>query len=102
MEKQKKEIFLESGTYRLMTATRLPNGTVHAAACQFLLTPGEHREVQLQSRKSNLMEILESLSLPEFEVHKEDGDKCSSRVLTGDGAMCFCGLKQGKNRQNIF
>ena len=38
-KKQKKEIFLESGTYRLMTATRLPNGTVHAAACQFLLTP---------------------------------------------------------------
>ena len=36
-KKQKKEIFLESGTYRLMTATRLPNGTVHAAACQFFL-----------------------------------------------------------------
>lgn len=95
-KKQKKEIFLESGTYRLMTATRLPNGTVHAAACQFLLTPGEHREVQLQSRKSNLMEILESLSLPEFEVHKEDGDKCSSRVLTGDGAHVLLWLKAGE------
>lgn len=79
------ELWLEAGTYRLITSNRLPNGNQFARQCQILLEPGSCRELTLELREADLSDMLESIDLPEFQVNDGKGTPVTASELT-DGA----------------
>lgn len=99
----KKEIHLEAGIYRILTSSRLPNGTVHARECQILLSSGCRKEITLQFCEEKLSEMLESLSLPEFTVRDLDGQEISSEILTEKGSHVLIWAGEGEEpTEHIF
>lgn len=78
------ELRLEEGTYRILTANRLPNGNQFAKQCCFSLAAGERRELELELRKARLEDMLESIQLPDFQVKNAAGSAvCASDLTKG-------------------
>ena len=79
------QFWLEEGTYRILTALRLPNGAVSAKECRIFLTAGDRRDVTLSLREECFADLLTSLALPEFSVLDLKGKAVSSKMLTEEG-----------------
>ena len=62
------ELALIPGTYRIITTNRLPNGNQFAWEKTFTIKEGGQREETLRLREAQLGDMLERISLPEFEV----------------------------------
>ena len=61
------ELALIPGIYRIITTNRLPNGNQFAWEKTFTIEEGGQREETLRLREAQLGDMLERISLPEFE-----------------------------------
>lgn len=95
-EAGKLEIALGEGRYRLITANRLPNGNIFTNQKELLLNEGERKSEELILRSANLEDMLENISMPEFFVRNEAGEKISSTELTENGKHILMWLQTGE------
>lgn len=61
-----RETGLPAGRYRLITSSRLPNGTQLAESTDFTLEAGECRELDVRFRKGTPDQLLQKLPLPDL------------------------------------
>lgn len=91
---------LEAGKYQILTSNRLPNGNIFGNRYYLDIEAGEEKEVTLSLRQANLEDMLENISIPEFELYKEepaeDGEKIRASVLTEKGKHIFMFLEESR------
>ena len=95
-ENQTLKLPLESGTYRILTSNRLPNGNMFANEYSFEIKPGETKEMELVLREADLDDMLENISMPEFTLIREDGSTVNASELTADGKHILAFLEEEK------
>ena len=89
---------LEEGCYRVVTSNRLPNGNIFANVFYFSIKKGEEKRVSLLLRKADLKDMLENISLPEFELGKDENraETVKASTLTEEGKHIFLFLEESK------
>lgn len=90
------EISLFPGTYRLITANRLPNGNIFAKKMIFCLRDGEKKEIHLEQMEAQLTDMLEDNDIADFDLKREDGTVCSVSELVKEKEGLFIWLEEGK------
>lgn len=90
------ELRLEEGTYRILTANRLPNGNQFAKQRCFSLAAGECRELGLELRKARLEDMLESIQLPDFQVKNAAGSAVYASDLTKGACRILVWLEESR------
>lgn len=90
------ELKVESGSYRIITSNRLPNGNMFANQYEFEVGAGETKEVELVLRQANLDDMLENIAINEFTLKKEDGTDVNVSDLTRDGKHILAFLEEEK------
>ncbi len=75
---------LEPGYYRILTATRLPNGNQLAAECRIFLNKGQNLELPLKMRTGRLEELLMCSHFKDFEVLADGKRMPVSAWMKGD------------------
>lgn len=75
---------LEPGYYRILTATRLPNGNQLAAECRICLDKGQNLELPLRMRTGRLEELLMCSQFEDFEVLADGKRTPVSALIKGD------------------
>lgn len=89
---------LEEGDYRIVTSNRLPNGNIFANVYYFSIKAGETKSISLILRKADLKDMLENISLPEFELRKdEEGTEfVKASALTEEGKHIIMFLEESR------
>lgn len=83
-------ISAEPGTYRLITANRLPNGNVFAKRYLFTVNQGEEKQVKLQLREAKLSDMMENIEILPFNLKDEEGRTVEAAAITeGEKAILF-------------
>ena len=82
------------GEYRIITTNRLPNGNQFTLEKTFSVAEGEKHCEKLILRKAELGDMLERISLPEFEVHTEKGETVTCEQLTSGGKKILMWLEE--------
>ena len=90
------ELALIPGTYRIITTNRLPNGNQFAWEKTFIIKEGEKLEETLRLREAQLGDMLERISLPEFEVKDSAGNTVTCADLTKDGKKILMWLEESR------
>ena len=68
----------------------------------FTIKEGGQREETLRLREAQLGDMLERISLPEFEVKDSAGNTVTCAELTKGGKKFLCGWKRAGSLRNIF
>ena len=89
---------LEEGSYRVVTSNRLPNGNIFAYIYCFSIKAGEEKKISLLLRKADLKDMLENISLPEFELAVDEDRKKMVKAsdLTDGGRHILLFLEESK------
>lgn len=90
------ELALIPGTYRIITTNRLPNGNQFAWEKTFTIEEGGQREETLRLREAQLGDMLERISLPEFEVKDSAGNTVNCAELTKGGKKILMWLEESR------
>ena len=90
------ELALIPGTYRIITTNRLPNGNQFAWEKTFVIKEGEKLEETLRLREAQLGDMLERISLPEFEVKDSAGNTVTCADLTKGGKKILMWLEESR------
>ena len=90
------ELALIPGTYRTITTNRLPNGNQFAWEKTFTIKEGVQREETLRLREAQLGDMLERISLPEFEVKDSAGNTVTCAELTKGGKKILMWLEESR------
>ena len=90
------ELALIPGTYRIITTNRLPNGNQFAWEKTFTIKEGVQREETLRLREAQLGDMLERISLPEFEVKDSAGNTVTCAELTKGGKKILMWLEESR------
>ena len=92
------EVDLEEGSYRIVTSNRLPNGNIFAYLYHFSVKAGEEKQAELILRKADLGDMLENISLPEFELRKDEAgtEKVKASDLTEEGKHILMFLEESR------
>ena len=90
------ELALIPGTYRIITTNRLPNGNQFAWEKTFIIKEGEKLEETLRLREAQLGDMLERISLPEFEVKDSAGNTVTCADLTKGGKKILMWLEESR------
>lgn len=82
---------LESGVYRVICTSRMPNGSQHASERVLKLAEGEERTLSMTLREGGLKDMLVRHELVDFEVTGRDGAARSLSDLVGgeDAVLVF-------------
>lgn len=80
------EIKVKSGTYRIITDNRLPNGNIHASKYVFDISRGETKRIKLHKFGAELSEMLSDYSFEDFDV-MTGGKTVPLGKLTEGGAV---------------
>lgn len=90
------EISLFPGTYRILTANRLPNGNIFAKKLDFELKDGEKREIVLEQMEAQPGDLLEDNDITEFTLRTEDGEAHQISELVKEKKGLFIWLEETK------
>lgn len=90
------ELALIPGTYRIITTNRLPNGNQFAWEKTFIIKEGEKLEETLRLREAQLGDMLERISLPEFEIKDSAGNTVTCADLTKGGKKILMWLEESR------
>ena len=90
------ELALIPGIYRIITTNRLPNGNQFAWEKTFTIKEGGQREETLRLREAQLGDMLERISLPEFEVKDSAGNTVTCAELTKGGKKILMWLEESR------
>lgn len=84
------------GSYRVLTANRLPNGNQFAQEYYFKLQEGAQRCICLKLRSAELSDMLEEIKLPEFVFQDASGADLLSRDVLPEDRHVLLWLEEGK------
>lgn len=87
---------LEPGTYRILTANRLPNGNIFGKRLEFVLEKGDKKTISMAFREAKVSDMLESVAILPFHLLDEKGDKVEASDLTRDSRRIFFWLEVSK------
>ena len=90
------ELALIPGIYRIITTNRLPNGNQFAWEKTFTIKEGGQREETLRLREAQLGDMLERISLPEFEVKDSAENTVTCAELTKGGKKILMWLEESR------
>ena len=90
------KLALIPGTYRIITTNRLPNGNQFAWEKTFTIEEGGQREETLRLREAQLGDMLERISLPEFEAKDSAGNTVTCAELTKGGKKILMWLEESR------
>ena len=90
------KLALIPGTYRIITTNRLPNGNQFAWEKTFTIKEGGQREETLRLREAQLGDMLERISLPEFEVKDSTENTVTCAELTKGGKKILMWLEESR------
>lgn len=96
LEEGRLELDVEPGEYRVLTANRLPTGNIFAKRYDFHIEKGEHREITLEMREACLADMLDSHTIPDYELKDAEGHPHSIGELTKDGRRILFWLDVSK------
>lgn len=87
--------FFMPGDYRLLTATRMPNGNQQCILTRFHLKAGEKSSIPLRLREPAPEEMLSREELEPFTLRKESGEPVpSSALLRGKTVLIFLEVRK--------
>ncbi|MDO5422257.1 MAG: transglutaminase-like domain-containing protein [Eubacteriales bacterium] len=87
---------LVPGTYRLLTANRLPNGNQFGKRLDFCVRAGETKEIRMAFRDAKLSDILSHIALPDFGLTDASGQVRKASELAEGGKTLFIWLEESK------
>lgn len=87
---------LEVGSYRILTANRLPNGNQFLNLYEFSLEENEGKQIELLLRPANLADMLENIHMPEFTLLREEGTPVKASALTDSSKTVLFWLEESK------
>lgn len=96
LENGRLELDVEPGEYRVITANRLPTGNTFAKRYDFHIEKGGHREIALEMREACLGDMLDSHSIPDYELRDGSGKPYSIGQLTKEGKWILFWLDVSK------
>lgn len=89
-EDRRLDLKLHSGSYRLITTNRLPNGNQHLQFCDFALKAKKPLHIPLQLPTANIREMLSSVPLSSFSVSTLGGQNLDiSDLLPQKGVIIW-------------
>lgn len=92
-EGEKLHLELKPGIYRILTANRLPNGSVLTNRYEFRLEGGQEKQIELVRRAADLGDMLLNIDMPDFYVRDYAGREVGGRQLSDDGSHIFFWLE---------
>lgn len=90
------EIRLPAGTYRIVTANRLPNGNVFVMKKEVVLEAEGRRKEILHLKEAELSQMLEKIVLPVFCVKDEEGVEIPAKELGRDKKTLWIWVEESK------
>ena len=90
------ELAVIPGTYRIITTNRLPNGNQFSWEKTIVVKENEKYEETLRLREAQLGDMLERISLPEFEVKDSAGNPVTGGDLTKGGKKILMWLEESR------
>lgn len=80
-ENGKLHLTVPVGDYRLVTANRMPNGSVFSREYRFSTKGEKETKIKIALEQTSLSDLLENITLPAFQLHEEDGTVIESNSL---------------------
>lgn len=87
---------LEPGSYRILTANRLPNGNIFGKALTFTIQKGEEKRISMAFRNAKLSDMLENISILPFHLLDKEGKKVPAADITREKRKILFWLEVSK------
>lgn len=75
---ERRKLYVDRGSYRLISTVRLPNGNQLARQLEFQVEAGKIQREMLVFREGDEKDLLERLALPPFTLYDRDGESSPS------------------------
>lgn len=87
---------LAPGAYRLLTAKRMPNGSLFTKEYRFNVSEDLENSLTIRLRDTKISDMLENMDILPFSLKDKDGNKIAAEQLTADKANILFWLEEGK------
>ncbi len=87
---------LAPGAYRLLTAKRMPNGSLFTKEYRFNVSEDSENSLTIRLRDTKISDMLENMDILPFSLKDKDGNKIAAEQLTADKANILFWLEEGK------
>ena len=87
---------LAPGAYRLLTAKRMPNGSLFTKEYRFNVSEDSENSLTIRLRDTKISDMLENMDILPFSLKNKDGNKIAAEQLTADKANILFWLEEGK------
>ena len=92
----KVQLDLAPGAYRLLTAKRMPNGSLFTKEYRFSVTESGMNSLTIRLRDTKISDMLENMDILPFSLKDKDGGKIEAEKLTEGRANILFWLEEGK------
>lgn len=92
----KVDLDLAPGAYRLLTAKRMPNGSLFTKEYRFCVSENSANSLTIRLRDTKISDMLENMDILPFSLKDKDGNKVAAEQLTADKANILFWLEEGK------
>lgn len=92
----KVELDLAPGAYRLLTAKRMPNGSLFTKEYRFTVAENGLNSLTIRLRDTKISDMLENMDILPFSLKDKDGGKIEAEKLTEGKANILFWLEEGK------
>lgn len=87
---------LTPGEYRLITAKRMPNGSLFTKEYRFTVAEDKADSITIRLRDTKISDMLENMDILPFSLKDEKGGKIEAEKLTAGHANILFWLEEGK------
>lgn len=92
----KVQLDLAPGAYRLLTAKRMPNGSLFTKEYRFTVAENGLNSLTIRLRDTKISDMLENMDILPFSLKDKDGGKIEAEKLTEGKANILFWLEEGK------
>ncbi len=92
----KVQLDLAPGAYRLLTAKRMPNGSLFTKEYRFTVAENAADSLTIRLRDTKISDMLENMDILPFSLKDKDGNKVAAEKLTEGKANILFWLEEGK------
>lgn len=96
LEKEKANINIAPGHYRILTSNRLPNGSLFVNKYTFEVKAEEVKTVDITLREAKISDMLENYELQDFNLRDNNGARIHASQLMKDEKSIFIWIEEGK------
>lgn len=93
---EKLAVELAPGAYRLLTAKRMPNGSLFTKEYRFTVARDQPDSITIRLRDTKISDMLENMDILPFSLKDENGGKVEAQQLTAGRANILFWLEEGK------